>query len=498
MAEYATRPGLESKRLQDKLVQHRVVAGHIGVPEGNATQRFAELPDFRPSIALQMARWQYLKSAREQAGNRPARQVEASTSDRAASVVQCVVATSFDQHRGDNAADQANVESYFALITPEHQSAYQNFTALGMTGASACKAMLSCRVAYFAAYGKARDKLAKGQSVDWGAAGAALISWATAINAAFAAADETTQYTTDYQKEFGKATEWVKFFEAEHLTDREMYKNLLAAQASYLHACEQARQDHQWPSVQGPYHLLRRVVQEVGRRMGDESSPDRADEYSNQRSDSWPSNQLALTKLHAVAATSAHPVQSPMHALAGKARHPDIPTMAWSVVQNHLPSAQRALIEDIYLSWRLGRVMDKRDEVSLRDREKNSNTPGALRSWHVNEQRQLPNISDQQVPAEAQDLDRHYKATGRHPYKPDAEVSAGDGPVGYAEYTGTGIQDDVNNSKIVFDYKTGLMYVTVTHYALWTPSPDETDHKIGDKTAGTGSNSAWFAIDMTI
>lgn len=81
-----------------------------------------------------------------------------------------------------------------------------------------------------------------------------------------------------------------------------------------------------------------------------------------------------------------------------------------------------------------------------------------------------------------------------HPY----DKKNKSGPIGYAEYTGTGLEDDAHNSKIVLDYKSGLLYLTVTHYQLYDRSSDEVPtYTQQNKTAGSGAHSAWFYFDMT-
>jgi len=71
-------------------------------------------------------------------------------------------------------------------------------------------------------------------------------------------------------------------------------------------------------------------------------------------------------------------------------------------------------------------------------------------------------------------------------------VKSPSGPIGFAEYTGTGILNDAHNSKIILDYKRGEMYLTLTHYQFWTKSGKS--FKTEGQTAGT--NSPWFKIDM--
>jgi hypothetical protein len=218
------------------------------------------------------------------------------------------------------------------------------------------------------------------------------------------------------------------------------------------------------------------------------------DSYSNTREDSWQTKDEALNTMDKLASASKL-----SHKPAGKQPkkneqgQPNIPGIKWSEAKGQLPGALRNLIRDIHTSWRLGEVMDERDEQARTRKEKNPNVAGALRTWHVNEQGQLPNIEGLQTPNNAAALHTHYKDTAQHPY--DKNNTAG--PTGYAEYTGTGIKNDFHYSKLVLDYKQGIMYVTVTHYQNWKKSEGGVGYEIGDKQPNEGyPNSAWFYIDM--
>ena len=218
-------------------------------------------------------------------------------------------------------------------------------------------------------------------------------------------------------------------------------------------------------------------------------------EYSNTNKDSWDTANDALTSLSKI---SPLPSLIPMHPGGAGAVHPSISVIPWSVAKTKIPAGLHHLLRDIYTSWRLGQVMDERSAASQAAKEKNPNVPGALRSWHMNEQNQLP-ANDGAVPANATALDTHYAASSRHPYVKDSALAQHHGPkapIGYAEYTGTGIQNDFHYSKIVLNYKTGFIYLTVTHYGLWNKKEDG-KHEIKDKTAGSGELSAWFGISMT-
>ena len=78
------------------------------------------------------------------------------------------------------------------------------------------------------------------------------------------------------------------------------------------------------------------------------------------------------------------------------------------------------------------------------------------------------------------------------------------GPIGYAEYTGSGIANDTHNSKIVLDYRRGRIFITVTHYQNWhiaaggnLAEPNALpQYVVEGQAANQGTNSAWFCIDM--
>lgn len=221
--------------------------------------------------------------------------------------------------------------------------------------------------------------------------------------------------------------------------------------------------------------------------------------YSNRekRGGNWKTDPTkeALQKLEGLVIASGLGVKTaqlqPTKQTAGQ---PDIPGIKWSLARPVLPPSLFNLIRDIYASWHIGVVLDERGVEEQRTLEKNPKEPATLRSWHMNEQGQLPSISGGQIPQGANALHEHYKRTGQHPYNKEIKT----GPIGYAEYTGTGLLNDAHNSKIVLDYKSGLIYLTVTHYQLYDRTDDkEPVYTQKNKTAGSGARSAWFYFDMT-
>jgi len=254
-------------------------------------------------------------------------------------------------------------------------------------------------------------------------------------------------------------------------------------------------QTSQWDKCVGPMDALVGEVNKVLDNYMSWGEKD-LDSYSNKRDDSWKTDptQGALQTLERLVTASGLPaLKAGLQPKSQKAGQPDIPGIKWSAARVVLPSALRNLIRDIYTSWSLGRVMDERSETAQSQKEKNPKEPATLRSWHMNEQGQLPDISRGEIPENAQPLHTHYTKTSQKPYEKEA-----DGPIGYAEYTGTGLMDDAHNSKLVLDYKSGLVYLTVTHYQLYDRSRHEVPvYTQKNKSPGSGAFSAWFYFDMT-
>ena len=259
----------------------------------------------------------------------------------------------------------------------------------------------------------------------------------------------------------------------------------------YLAAYGLARGGHAgWAPVVMALDNLMPVINE-GLEFSDHDNHQK-EKFSNARDDSWNTAEEGVTAMQGVVDNHSLGNVTPKRPRGrGAVAQPNAPKIGWSQAKLVMPSAQRDLIWQIYLSWKYGKVLDRRTKEEKAGKTKNSSTPGALRSWHMNEQNQLPDIEDAQIPGHAQGLHDHYLANSKKPYDEPA-----DGPVGYAEYTGTGIYKDAHNSKIVLDYKTGQIFLTLSHYKLWNKGhggvPD-----IKDKKAGSGSQSAWFCIDMT-
>jgi hypothetical protein len=167
-----------------------------------------------------------------------------------------------------------------------------------------------------------------------------------------------------------------------------------------------------------------------------------------------------------------------------------IKTVPWSSVKSNFPPTLFRLIRDIFGSWRGGQPMDERSPAEQGNRTLNSDTPGALRSWHMNTSHTLPPNAAAPTPANAVNLENHYQNTSG--VMNALGIAGPAGPIGFAEYTGTGILNDAHNSKIILDYRQGHIYLTLTHYQFWTNDHD--NFQTEGQAAGT--NNPWFRIDM--
>lgn len=319
------------------------------------------------------------------------------------------------------------------------------------------------------------------------------ISFAQYLNGETPTKDKTDRYYDDFI--FHDYREATSPEVAKQISTEEIYKDVIGAHIGYRFAYLDAMHHMDWQYLPATLNELKDKInivlayaKDVLKLSGIKS------EYDHDRSDSWKDSDEALKSMSEMAEADILESIKPKTVNGGK-DHPNIPVIGWSGAKSKLPSSLRNLIRDIYTSWRIGLVFDERDETSRNAREKNPNVEGGLRSWHVNEQSQLPDNSKAPIPNSAQGLHDHYVRYSKHPYKTVRETRERDKPTGYAEYTGSGIKGDWHYSKIVLDYKSGIVYLTVTHYALWSKKGMELE--VGDKTPGSGTNSAWFAFDMT-
>ena len=277
------------------------------------------------------------------------------------------------------------------------------------------------------------------------------------------------------------------------MADDESAAALLTALTALTTAFTASQTSKDWTACTAPADAL---VLEINRVLTAYTSyKEDLGSYSNTRADNWKTEptQQALGILEGLVTDSALADKTAAPGTKENPQQPDIPGIRWSLAKAALPAPLRNLIRDIYTSWRIGAVLDDRSPQAQQQKEKNPKEPATLRSWHMNEQGQLPEMQGAALPANATQLHNHYTATSVKPYEKPAN-----GPIGYAEYTGTGLLNDAHNSKIVLDYMSGIIYLTVTHYQLYDRSDDLVPtYTQRDKSAGSGAHSAWFYIDMT-
>ena len=207
--------------------------------------------------------------------------------------------------------------------------------------------------------------------------------------------------------------------------------------------------------------------------------------YENGEVGNWADARTAVTAAHGV-------VNADVAGVAPQSDAPDarrIPTIDYSAAIGVFPQSLVRLLRDIHAAWKTGDVFDQRSQTDQQNRTLNADDPGALRSWHMNTSRTLPAAPEGvPTPDRANALEEHYTNTSG---VMNALGVIAAHPIGFSEYTGTGIRDDAHNSKIVLDYRQGHIYLTLTHYQHW--AGDET---FGQVPSAAGTHSPWFKINM--
>ena len=165
--------------------------------------------------------------------------------------------------------------------------------------------------------------------------------------------------------------------------------------------------------------------------------------------------------------------------------------LRWAEARTLLPRPLLNLLFDVRYQLEAddGTFIDERTPTEIANKQASPNYPGALRSWHTDSPQVLPpnEFDTNDIPDYAEHLHAHYSehsqgGTGSsqeiavdQPKKSKqkwkqkkSEVQTEDhgGPIGYAEYTGTG-SDYEHNTKIVLDYIGKHVYLTLTHYCYW-------------------------------
>ncbi|HEX4416721.1 MAG TPA: DUF4157 domain-containing protein [Kofleriaceae bacterium] len=154
---------------------------------------------------------------------------------------------------------------------------------------------------------------------------------------------------------------------------------------------------------------------------------------------------------------------------------PPLQQLPWADAKTMLPRSLVNLLFDVRFQLEAGgngTVIDERTAQEQQAREKSPHEGGTLRSWHLDAKKVLPGNGfvpgvqgTDNVPAHGQPLHQHYGAASQN--GSGASIGAGkDRPQGLAEYTGTGSNTE-HNTKIVLDYMSKRIYLTLTHYQYW-------------------------------
>ncbi len=172
-----------------------------------------------------------------------------------------------------------------------------------------------------------------------------------------------------------------------------------------------------------------------------------------------------------------------------------IPRVSLSQCSIYFPKTLTKLIQNIYNSWTANSFIDERTTTQVNDKSSTTPIPGAIRCAHLNDNGALPDISNLPTPPNGKPLEQHLlshsKLSHNMAHKKHHKTSSE--PQGYAEYTGVGISNDAHHVRLVFDYKQGIIYLSVTHYCHWLPgTPPTVPHP---PTIGT--QNPFIAIDMT-
>jgi hypothetical protein len=188
---------------------------------------------------------------------------------------------------------------------------------------------------------------------------------------------------------------------------------------------------------------------------------------------------------------------------------PHVKKLTWGQAKEYLPRPLINLLFDVKYQLTPGaKVIDERTPWERFRKKTTPNDPGTLRSWHSDSLGILPAHVIGARLEEADALNRNLETTVETPGGIVANVPAGaaklhkqykdysgegtgsqagqpESPLGFAEYTGTGIEGDVHNVKVVVDYASDQprVYLTLTHYQYWALAslPNGTHEMINSK-----------------
>ena len=151
-----------------------------------------------------------------------------------------------------------------------------------------------------------------------------------------------------------------------------------------------------------------------------------------------------------------------------------------------LPDSFQYLVNTISKYWKKGIVFDFRLTKQLKDdlseATKNSSVPGSMRSSHQNINGVLPHLNLNSL-SQISEIYRQYCDTQLNSGSSDLSSTAN----GYVEYT-------INLSpdhRLVFDYVTGIFYISFTHYNFWEFDGEKISKK-GDCIPQTNSTYSPF------
>lgn len=192
---------------------------------------------------------------------------------------------------------------------------------------------------------------------------------------------------------------------------------------------------------------------------------------------SWENERDAQSKFGQAAGATllGAPAVAPRNPMDGHVPRPSVKQLTWAQAKEFLPKPLLNLIFDVKSQLTAGaNIIDERTpfERSPNVRDATSKVSGTLRSWHEDSKGMLPGNgiigaahgAAAAVPAAANPLHVHYAATSRTGV--GAAAGAAVAPRGFAEYTGAGTTN-IHNIKIVLDYITNRVYLTLSHYTYW-------------------------------
>ena len=138
-------------------------------------------------------------------------------------------------------------------------------------------------------------------------------------------------------------------------------------------------------------------------------------------------------------------------------RQPPLSVMPWELAKQVLPRPLINLIFDIYFQLSDENLVpvDERTASQRENRKATANTPGSLRSFHMDTPGALPSTTakSSRFPG-AGLLHAHYTDTSQGGSGSSQKSAKKDVPIGYAEYTGTGSNTE-HNTKVVLNYYQG-------------------------------------------